>query len=76
MAIAEALEANGWAVWWDRRIPPGKIFAQVIKEALDAAESNVNRALRRLQTKEEREAFRAAIAATEAQSLEVDIAWR
>ncbi len=35
--IAEALEEKGWSVWWDRKIPPGKSYAQVIKEALDAA---------------------------------------
>jgi len=44
--------------------------------ALHFQHSLVSRALRRLKTKEEREAFRAAIAATEAQSLEVDVTWR
>ncbi len=33
--IAEVLGKKGWSVWWDRRIPPGKTFAQIIKEALD-----------------------------------------
>lgn len=35
--IAEALERNGYTVWWDRIIPPGKTFAQVIEEEIDAA---------------------------------------
>lgn len=35
-AIAEALEQQGWSVWWDRNIPPGKTFSQVIVDALDA----------------------------------------
>lgn len=35
--IVELLEGEGWAVWWDRKIPPGKTFDQVIEEALDAA---------------------------------------
>jgi hypothetical protein len=36
-AIADALAEQGWSVWWDRTIPPGKEFDQVIEEALDAA---------------------------------------
>ncbi|MHC4354552.1 MAG: toll/interleukin-1 receptor domain-containing protein [Planctomycetota bacterium] len=35
--LAGALERQGWSVWWDRRIPPGKQFSQVIKEAVDEA---------------------------------------
>lgn len=35
--IAEALERQGYSVWWDRIIPPGKTFDQVIEEALDAS---------------------------------------
>jgi len=34
-ALAAALQKKGWSVWWDRKIPPGKTFSQVIKEALD-----------------------------------------
>ena len=35
--LADALARQGWSVWWDRTIPPGKEFDQVIEEALDAA---------------------------------------
>lgn len=35
--LARALEDRGWSVWWDRTIPPGRQFDEVIEEALDAA---------------------------------------
>jgi formylglycine-generating enzyme required for sulfatase activity len=35
--LAKALEEQGWSVWWDRTIPPGKSFDQVIQEAITAA---------------------------------------
>jgi len=35
--FADALEALGWSVWWDREIPPGKTFDQVIEEELNSA---------------------------------------
>jgi hypothetical protein len=40
-AIADALAAHGLSVWWDRTIPPGKVFDEVIEEALDAAKCAV-----------------------------------
>src|SRR5262245_57839927 len=33
--FADAMEALGWSVWWDREIPPGKTFDQVIEEELN-----------------------------------------
>jgi hypothetical protein len=35
--FADVLEALGWSVWWDREIPLGKPFDQVIEEELNAA---------------------------------------
>ena len=36
--VAHALEQEGYSVWWDRVIPPGKSFGQVISEKLDESE--------------------------------------
>ncbi len=36
-ALANALMKEGWSVWWDRTIPPGKSFDEVIEAALSAA---------------------------------------
>jgi hypothetical protein len=35
--LARTLASHGWTVWWDRDIPPGKTFAEVIEEALTHA---------------------------------------
>ena len=35
--FADGLESRGWSVWWDREIPLGKAFDQVIEEELNAA---------------------------------------
>ncbi len=37
LPLVEALERHGWSVWWDRTIPLGRRYAQVIQEALEAA---------------------------------------
>ncbi len=35
--IVEQLEAQGWSVFWDRNIPPGKTWEEYIEMHLDAA---------------------------------------
>jgi formylglycine-generating enzyme required for sulfatase activity len=35
--LVEVLRQRGWSVWWDRTIPPGKTWDQVIEEALTGA---------------------------------------
>lgn len=35
--LAERLVEAGYGVWWDRTIPPGRQFDEVIQEALHAA---------------------------------------
>jgi len=36
--LAQALEQEGWSVWWDRKIAVGKSYQRVIEEELDAAD--------------------------------------
>ena len=36
-SLANALEDQGWSVWWDRKILPGKKFSVVIEKAINAA---------------------------------------
>ena len=35
--LSRTLGDRGWSVWWDRTIPPGKEYDEVIEEALDSA---------------------------------------
>jgi hypothetical protein len=39
--LAEALQNLGWSVWWDRSIPTGKTFVEVIKAELESAKCAV-----------------------------------
>jgi hypothetical protein len=39
--LAEVLETQGWAVWWDIAIPAGKKFGEVIAEKLSQADAIV-----------------------------------
>ncbi|GJL65125.1 MAG: hypothetical protein NPIRA05_00960 [Nitrospirales bacterium] len=39
--LASALEGQGWSVWWDRRIPTGRSYDEVIEEALEEAKTIV-----------------------------------
>jgi len=39
--LAEFFERQGWSVWWDRNIPTGKKYSQIIAEELAAAKSIV-----------------------------------
>jgi TIR domain-containing protein/PDZ domain-containing protein len=36
-AVAEALGLRGWSVWWDRKVPLGQSFDNVIEDAIAAA---------------------------------------
>jgi len=36
-ALAELFQQQDWSVWWDRNIPPGRSFDEVIEEALSEA---------------------------------------
>ena len=36
--LAQALEQEGWSVWWDRKIAVGKSYQRVIEAELEAAD--------------------------------------
>ena len=35
--LANTLTDHGWDVWWDRHIPPGQDFSEVIQHQLEDA---------------------------------------
>lgn len=37
-SLTQVLEQKGWTVWWDRDIPAGADFREIIQKALDASE--------------------------------------
>ena len=39
--IAQALESQSWTVWWDRKIPAGQAFDEVIEREIGMAKSVV-----------------------------------
>ena len=39
--LVERLEEHGWSVWWDRRIPIGKTWPQILEEALEGCRAMV-----------------------------------
>ncbi|MBK8314331.1 MAG: toll/interleukin-1 receptor domain-containing protein [Acidobacteria bacterium] len=34
--LVAALERQGWSVWWDRKVPPGMTWRQMIEQALQS----------------------------------------
>lgn len=36
--LADAFTEQGWSVWWDKEIPPGMDYAQVIESAVNEAQ--------------------------------------
>jgi HSP20 family molecular chaperone IbpA len=39
--LITVLERRGWSVWWDRNIPPGTVFADVIEKEMNAARCTI-----------------------------------
>jgi len=37
LPLVEVLGREGWSVWWDRRIPVGKSFDEIIEAEVNSA---------------------------------------
>jgi hypothetical protein len=35
--LAGAVEESGWSLWWDEKLPPGCVYAQVIEQEIETA---------------------------------------
>ncbi len=80
--LARALESRKWSVWWDRSIPTGKAFDEVIEEAIDEARcvivlwSERSAASRWVRTEAEEGAKREILVPIRIEDVEIPLAFR